>query len=41
MGKSCLRFNFKGDLPLNLIGELVSKTTVEEWIERYENRFVN
>lgn len=41
MGKSCLRFNFKEDLPLNLIGELVSKTTVEDWIERYENRFVN
>lgn len=35
-GKSCLRFKKIDQLPYDLIGELVSKMTVEQWIEIYE-----
>ncbi|MCG2430821.1 DUF1801 domain-containing protein [Aequorivita xiaoshiensis] len=37
MGKSCVRFkNFK-NIPFKLLGELSSKITVEQWIEKYES----
>jgi hypothetical protein len=36
MGKSCVRFKKLDDIPYNLIGELLSKITVEQWIEMYE-----
>lgn len=36
MGKSCIRFKKVNDIPLDLIGELVTKMTVNEWIELYE-----
>ncbi|MES2557577.1 MAG: DUF1801 domain-containing protein [Bacteroidota bacterium] len=36
MGKSCIRFKKMNDIPLELIGELVSKVTPELWIEWYE-----
>jgi hypothetical protein len=36
MGKSCVRFKKLDDIPYDLIGELLSKITVEQWIERYE-----
>ena len=36
MGKSCIRFKNMEKIPYNLIGELSSKVTVEEWIEIYE-----
>ena len=36
MGKSCVRFRTLEDLPLDLIGEAVSRTSVEDFIERYE-----
>lgn len=37
MGKSCIRFkNFK-NIPFELLGELTSKITVEQWIEKYES----
>jgi len=36
MGKSCVRFKKMDDIPYDLIGELVSKITVDDWIERYE-----
>jgi len=36
MGKSCVRFKKLEDIPYDLIGELLSKITVEDWIERYE-----
>ena len=36
MGKSCIRFKKLEDVPLDLIGELVSKITPEKWIEIYE-----
>ncbi|RZJ36635.1 MAG: DUF1801 domain-containing protein [Flavobacterium sp.] len=35
MGKSCLRFKRLDDIPLKLIGELVSKMTVADWIAIY------
>ena len=36
MGKSCVRYNKPEDIPYELIGELVSKITPEQWIETYE-----
>jgi hypothetical protein len=36
MGKSCLRFKKPGEIPLKLIGELVSKMTPDDWIKIYE-----
>lgn len=37
MGKSCIRFKKVSDIPYDLIGELLSKVTVEQWISEYEN----
>jgi len=39
MGKSCIRFKKMDGIPYQLIEELVSKITVEEWIASYENNF--
>ena len=36
MGKSCVRFKKVDDIPYNLIGQLVSKMTADEWIKIYE-----
>ncbi len=36
MGKSCLRLKKMDDIPFDLIGDLVAKLTVEEWIKIYE-----
>lgn len=36
MGKSCIRFKKVEDIPYDLIGELVSKMTVEDWVKLYE-----
>lgn len=36
MGKSCVRFKKLDDIPFDLIGELLSKLTVEDWIKIYE-----
>jgi uncharacterized protein YdhG (YjbR/CyaY superfamily) len=41
MGKSCIRFKKADHIPYNLIGELVKKMTVQNWIEVYENAFVS
>jgi hypothetical protein len=41
MGKSCMRYKKPEDIPYELIGELASKVTVDEWIERYETNFKN
>lgn len=38
MGKSCMRFKKVEDIPYNLIGELVSKIQVEDWIKTYEKQ---
>lgn len=36
MGKSCIRFKKPESIPFELIGELMEKITVEEWIKTYE-----
>ncbi|NHF60625.1 DUF1801 domain-containing protein [Flavobacteriaceae bacterium TP-CH-4] len=36
MGKSCIRFKYMEDIPFELIGELATKMTVEQWITLYE-----
>jgi len=36
MGKSCVRFKKLDDIPYDLIGQLLSKITVNEWIGMYE-----
>ncbi len=36
MGKSCIRFKKVNELPLELIAQLVSKVSVEDWIKSYE-----
>ena len=36
MGKSCVRFKKLDNLPLDLIGKVIARTTVADFIERYE-----
>lgn len=36
MGKSCIRYKKPADIPIDLIGELASKITPDEWIAIYE-----
>lgn len=36
MGKSCIRYKKPYDIPFELIGELASKMTPQDWIARYE-----
>jgi hypothetical protein len=36
MGKSCIRFSYAKPLPYDLIAELCSKMTAQDWIEGYE-----
>ncbi len=36
MGKSCIRFKRLDDIPYELIGELMTKYTVDDWIKTYE-----
>lgn len=36
MGASCIRFKKPEHVPVELIGQLASKLTVDQWIERYE-----
>ncbi|MBM3412028.1 MAG: DUF1801 domain-containing protein [Bacteroidetes bacterium] len=38
MGKSCIRFKKFSDIPYKLIGELMKKMTVKDWISAYESR---
>jgi uncharacterized protein YdhG (YjbR/CyaY superfamily) len=39
MGKSCIRFKYLDDIPFDLIGQLASKMTPQQWIELYESAF--
>jgi hypothetical protein len=41
MGKSCIRFKKTDQIPYDLIGELIKKMTVEEWITIYETQVKN
>ncbi|MBK8550532.1 MAG: DUF1801 domain-containing protein [Ignavibacteria bacterium] len=36
MGKSCIRFKKLDQIPYELIGELISKMSVKDWIKFYE-----
>ena len=36
MGKSCVRFKTLEDLPVDLIGKVIARTTAAEFIEKYE-----
>ena len=37
MGKSCIRLKKPEQIPFELIGELASKMTPQNWIDRYES----
>jgi hypothetical protein len=39
MGKGCIRFKKPDDIPFKLIGELLKKVSVNDWIARYEEAF--
>lgn len=39
MGKSCMRFKKPEQIPFDLIGELISKMSAEEWIALYEKNY--
>jgi len=39
MGKSCIRYKKPDDIPYELIGELASKMTPQDWISTYEKAF--
>lgn len=40
MGKSCIRFKKPEQIPFQLIGELIKKLSVKDWIELYESEFI-
>ena len=40
MGKSCIRFKKMDQIPFDLIGELMQKITVNDWIKCYEANFI-
>ena len=39
MGKSCIRFKKPEHIPYDLIGQLMQKMTVEDWVNLYESAF--
>lgn len=39
LGKGCIRFKEKDNIPYDLIGQLVTKISVDEWIKMYEKAF--
>ena len=39
MGKSCIRFKKPEHIPYDLIGELVRKMSVKDWIQTYETSY--
>ena len=39
MGKSCIRFRKTEAIPFDLIGELVAKISVNDWIATYEKNY--
>lgn len=39
MGKSCIRFKKVNDIPFKLIGELMKKMSVKDWITMYETNY--
>ncbi len=41
MGKSCVHFKKIDQIPFALVGELISKVSVEKWIAWYEEKYKN
>lgn len=39
MGKSCIRFKYLNEIPVDLIAKLCEKVSVEQWISTYESAF--
>ncbi len=39
MGKSCVRFNPKKDIPFDVIKDLCSKLTAQDWVSLYESTY--
>lgn len=39
MGKGCIRFKKPDDIPFKLVGELLKKISVKDWIAIYEENF--
>ncbi len=37
MGKGCIRFKKMDDIPFKLIGDLIKRVSVKEWIQTYES----
>lgn len=37
MGKSCIRFKKPEQIPFDLIGQLMQKMSVEDWVQLYES----
>ena len=40
MGKSCIRFKKMEEIPYQLIAELMTKITAQEWIKQYELNYL-
>jgi len=40
MGKSCIRFKKTEDIPYKLIAELMTKITVKDWINLYQENYL-
>lgn len=38
MGKSCIRFKKMNDIPYELVGELIAKISVKDWVKVYESK---
>ncbi|EHQ44465.1 DUF1801 domain-containing protein [Myroides odoratus] len=38
MGKSCIRFKKMEEIPYQLIGELMQKMSVQQWVDLYESK---
>lgn len=38
MGKSCIRFKKMEEIPYKLIGELMQKVSVKQWVDLYESK---
>lgn len=38
MGKSCIRFKKMEEIPYKLIGELIKKMSVKQWVDLYESK---
>jgi uncharacterized protein YdhG (YjbR/CyaY superfamily) len=41
MGKACIRFKKMNDIPYDLVGQLASKMTVQQWIDICESVVAN